>query len=217
MIRLVPNTSSISIIFIILLKSVMEKLSQTKLGENAYLDCYRITELSQLETSYNYIKDRLTTEPTIQLFGKSVAQPRNVGFFSDKSIGYRYSRQLMPSQVLDDSLRELLRFVNKALGSQFNGILVNHYENGTKNIGAHSDDEAGLDVVGVAAISWGATRNLRIRSKNTKKILLDFPLQHGEMVVMRGQDFQKNFTHEIPRQLRIKEPRWSFTFRLHLE
>jgi alkylated DNA repair dioxygenase AlkB len=195
----------------------MEKLSQTKLGEDAYLDCYRITDLSQLETSHNYTKGRLTIEPTIQLFGKPVAQPRNVGFFSDESLGYRYSRQLMPSQALDESLRELLRVVNTALGSQFNGILVNHYENGTKNIGAHSDDEAGLDAVGVAAISWGATRTLRFRSKATKKILLDFPLQHGEMVVMRGQDFQKNFTHEIPRQLRIKEPRWSFTFRHHLE
>lgn len=187
------------------------------MAENAYLDCYRLDDHHSLEACYNYTKDRLTIEPTIQIFGKTVAQPRDVGFFSDESLGYRYSRQLMPAQALDESLRSLLLMVNTALGSQFNGILVNHYQNGAKNIGAHSDDEGGLDDVGVAAISWGATRTLRFRDKATKKIVLDHPLHHGELVVMGGSEFQQKFTHEIPRQLRIQEPRWSFTFRRHLE
>jgi alkylated DNA repair dioxygenase AlkB len=35
-----------------------------------------------------------------------------------------------------------------------------------------------------------------------------------DIIFMSG-DFQKEFTHEIPKQLKIKEPRYSFTFRHH--
>ena len=50
---------------------------------------------------------------------------RNIGFFSDESIGYTYSKKLMPSQPLNRSLKKLIKKVHKKFNAEFNGILVN--------------------------------------------------------------------------------------------
>ena len=65
-----------------------------------------------------------------------------------------------------------------------------------------------------ASLSCGATRKFRIRNKKDKKIVLDIPLRHGDLVLMKG-DFQKEFTHEIPVEKRVTGMRTSFTFREH--
>jgi alkylated DNA repair dioxygenase AlkB len=97
----------------------------------------------------------LVHEPTGQLFGKPITMHRDVGFFSDTSMGYRYSGQIMKAQPLTTSLTDLLLRIQKDIeGSKFNAWLVNYYEDGTKSIGAHSDDETSLAPNGcVAAIS----------------------------------------------------------------
>jgi alkylated DNA repair dioxygenase AlkB len=151
---------------------------------------------------------------------------RSVGFFSDESEGYRYSGQLAASQPLPDFLAKLLNKVNTRFGTDFNGILVNRYEDGTETIGAHSDDEKGLGTGGsVVGISLGAERVMRFRAKqevnrekassNGKKYL-DMPMPDGCLFIMRGK-FQKEFTHEIPAQKAVTEPRISLTFRKHIK
>lgn len=127
----------------------------------------------------------------------------------------------MPAFPLSSAplLQHLLPGVNQSLGTHFNGILVNHYINGEKYIGAHSDDERGLDKGGrnmVAGIAFGAIRKFRIRNKQTKAIVLDYPHTPGTLIVMEG-DFQKEFTHEIPIEKKVKEERISVTFRHHIE
>lgn len=163
----------------------------------------------------------LLEEPPIMVMGKLCQQRRNVGFFSDESKGYNYSRQTMPASSLASApiLQAILPAVNTTLGTNFNGILVNRYINGEKYLSAHSDDEKGLDkgernmVVGIA---YGAVRTFRIRDKTTKKIVLDYQHTPGTLLVMEG-DFQKEFTHEIPIQKKIKDERISITFRHHTE
>lgn len=39
-------------------------------------------------------------------------------------------------------------------------------------------------------------------------------MKSGDIICMQGK-FQSEFTHEIPKQKRVKEPRYSFTFRQH--
>ena len=158
----------------------------------------------------------LYEEPPIR-FGR---QRRNVGFFSDESVGYTYSGQTMPSIPLSAApiLQQLLPAVNQSLGTNFNGILVNRYINGEKYIGAHSDEEKALDKTKsmVASISYGATRKFRIRDKETKQIVLDYPHTARTLLVMEGA-FQRSYTHEIPIEKRVKDERISVTFRHHLE
>ena len=167
----------------------------------------------------NFSKLTLEHEPSIVVHGKQCNQRRNVGFFSNKSEGYSYSRQIMKSQPLDNQIMiNLLAKVNKTLDTTFNGILVNEYIDGTKIVGKHSDSETGLDKkrLSVAGIAYGATRIFRIRDIKSGEIILDYEHESCSLIVMDG-DFQKEFTHEIPTQKKVKESRISLTFRHHLK
>jgi len=151
------------------------------------------------------------------LYGKMIEQPRNVGFFSDVSKGYKYSNVVSKAKKMTPELGALLNYVNKYLGASYNGILVNQYESGEDYISKHSDDERGLDpVVGVVALSLGSVRKFRVRDKTTGKILIDVPTLETSMIQMAG-NFQKEFTHEIPKEKRVSGERISFTFRYHVD
>jgi alkylated DNA repair dioxygenase AlkB len=143
---------------------------------------------------------------------------RNIGFFSDESAGYKYSGQMSASIPLSQApiIKTLLDGVNVSLNTKFNGILVNQYTDGTKYIGAHSDDESALDKTSnrVASISFGSTRTFRVRDKATKQVVLDYPQASGTLLIMEGQ-FQKQFTHEVPIQKTVPGERISVTFRHH--
>jgi alkylated DNA repair dioxygenase AlkB len=176
----------------------------------------------------NYTKDyyeelaqlQLVEEPPINIMGKQCHQRRNIGFFSDTSIGYEYSRQTMYSKPLSMApvLQHLIPAINTSLSTNFNGVLVNRYINGEKYIGAHSDDEKALDKNGrnmVVGLAYGpGVRTFRIRDKETKKIVLDYLHEPCTLIVMEG-NFQKCFTHEIPMQKRVQGDRISITFRNH--
>lgn len=182
--------------------------------ENSCLKVMNLEDNINLQEIINTIKDKLIENPEIMVFGKRCNQHRSIGFFSDTSVGYYYSKQLAKSQPLNE-LKQLLDIINVLFGIVFDGILVNRYKDGEDYISAHSDDEKGLTDAGVIILSFGATRKFRIRDKNTKKIVLDVPLLSGQIIQMSG-NFQKEFTHEIPIEKRVKGERYSFTFRQHL-
>lgn len=181
----------------------------------------RLWTISEYSPNYFDILSQLPLEhrPPIVVFGRPCNQNRDVGFFSDISSGYRYSGAFMASIPLKNYpfLAAILPQVNAGLGTDFNGILVNRYNNGEDNLGAHSDDEKALDSQrkSVASISYGATRNFRIRNKQTKQKVMDIPVTSGMLLVMDGE-FQSEFTHEIVGEKRVKDPRISLTFRRHL-
>lgn len=169
-----------------------------------------------LEACIEANKERLICDPEITVFGKKCHQRRNVGFFCDdvRIEGYRYSGQIMKSQPLMSELCELLHIINEMFNASFNAILINCYKNGEDYIGRHSDDEAGLDPIqGVVSISYGASRIFRIRDKKGNKIM-DHITIHGECLHMTG-NFQEEYTHEIPIEKRVKNKRYSLTFRYH--
>ena len=183
--------------------------------EKSSLTIHHISDIDELiSLCIDEIADKLIENPHIKIYGKICIQHRSIGFFSNTSIGYYYSGQLAKSQKLTENLSKLLNIINKYFNSEFNAILINKYKNGEENIGAHGDDEKFIDKNGVVALSCGAIRKFRIRNKLTKKIVIDIPTIPGEIIHMVG-DFQKEFTHEIPVQKKIKEVRYSFTFRKH--
>lgn len=198
--------------------------------------------ISSWQNLYDEISKLILVEnPPIVIYGKKAYQHRDVGFFSNDSKGYYYSNQLMPSSPLTPLLEELLALINRKFvfpwnNRKYNGILINRYKDGTNYIGAHSDDEKSLGENGVIAISLGATRKFRIRNKQANQKyyeyykngyyqeftcgkknenIFDLPLENNSIIWMQG-DFQKEFTHEIPIEKRVKEPRISLTFRCHL-
>lgn len=160
----------------------------------------------------------LDHHPTVVLYGKELRMRRSVGFFCDTPgvTGYKYSGQESVARPLTEPLRQVLAATNAALGTAFNGLLVNLYADGTETIGAHSDSEVGLGKDGsVAALSLGAERIFRVKCKATKKTLADIRTRHGQLLVMEKVHFQRECTHEIPVQKTIHGPRVSITFRQH--
>ena len=193
----------------------MEKVLET---ENSFLALYK-NSLSdeEIKLCVSDIEDKLNNYPKIKIFNKEATQHRCIGFFSNESLGYYYSGQLAKSQPLTVNLKNLLDKINQKFNSEFNGILVNKYNDGNDYIGKHSDDEKGLDSnIGVLSLSYGAVRKFRIRNKIDNKIVVDVLLDPGVIVQMGGY-FQKEFTHEIPIQKKVKACRYSFTFRKHIK
>lgn len=156
----------------------------------------------------------LVHKPEIKVFGRICHQQRNVGFFGLPNVpGYKYSGQVTPVIPLLNHpfLLVILQKVNKALQSNYNGILVNLYEDGTNYISPHADNERDISHVGVASIAFGETRSFVIRYKHNKQIYKSVQHTPGSLFVMAG-DFQKHFLHGIPKDKTV-HPRVSLTFR----
>ena len=183
--------------------------------EKSFLNIYTGEEYKDLILlCIKEIKDELESDKPLQMFGKTVYQQRDIGFFSNDSIGYYYSGQLERSKPLKSNCFTLMQLINEQFGVDNNGILVNRYNGGKNYISDHSDDEKNIDKGGVIAISHGAVRKFRIRDKLTKKIVLDIPTLTNSILHMGG-DFQKEFTHGIPVEKKVEGIRYSFTFRKH--
>lgn len=195
-----------------LIQKIEGKYLNTKKSELIF---YKFQDKTLLDSCVEEITNQLNEYPPIKIYGKICNQRRCIGFFSNDSIGYQYSGQMASSKPMTPGLTQLLNMVNNEFKAEFNGILINKYKNGEDYISAHSDDERNLDNVGVVAISYGATRKFRIRDKNTKKVVANIPLSHCDILHMAGK-FQKEFTHEIPLEKKVKEERISFTFRKHM-
>lgn len=188
-------------------------------GNGAELRQYTLDPewIPRMEALAAEVAPELHVRPEIRVFGRIAHQHRSVGFYSDTSMGYRYSGQIARSKPLTDGLRDLLAYVNTRLGASFNGILINRYESGEDYISAHSDDEKALDrEAGVVSVSVGAVRTFRIREKSTKAIVANVPTEPTHLLQMWGA-FQREYTHEIPAEKRVKGARTSFTFRQHTE
>jgi alkylated DNA repair dioxygenase AlkB len=161
----------------------------------------------------------LASRPTFQAYGRLCQQHRDVGFYAEDSVPtYAYSNQRAAKFPLagQPALQEILQRTNQYLGTQFNGILVNHYHSGTDYISAHADEEGGLCNSMVASVAYGAERIFRVRRKSDRARVLDIVHPNGALLLMRGK-FQQEFLHEIPPTKKISGARISLTFRCHRE
>ena len=184
--------------------------------KRSFLSLRKFDNISLVEKCIDEIKDKLANKPEILVYGRMVHQQRDVSFFSNESEGYKYSKTLTPSLPLTAHLTELLSEINKIYDSDFNGILINRYNNGNEYLSAHSDKEDALGNIGVVGLSFGASRLFRVRAKNGKHKIKDIIAESLQLLHMGG-DFQKEFTHEIPKEKNVINARYSLTFRKHIK
>jgi alkylated DNA repair dioxygenase AlkB len=195
----------------------MEKTTLLQTG-SSQLNIYKLSPViaQKFEECIREVNAELIPHPPITVFGKECFPSRETRFYSDTSVGYKYSNRLMSSLPLHQCMRELLLMINNIFLFDYNGILVNKYRDGNDSIGKHSDDEDSLvSAIGVIALSAGAVRKFRIRDKITGAIVIDVPTEPNTIIQMAGE-FQKEYTHEVPVEKKVKETRISFTFRKHL-
>ena len=76
-----------------------------------------------------------------------------------------------------------------------------------ESVNSHQD-KCNSDII---SLSYGVTRKYRIRDLK-KKIFKDIDLKHME-ILMINENLNKNFKHEIVKSTKIKESRYSLTFR----
>ena len=174
---------------------------------------------------------QLMQKPPIRVMGRDCRMPRNVGLFSLPNPetgapmvpGYRFSGQTVPSMVASGPIGELISAINEMFGTNSNAVLVNEYPAGDKSsIGAHSDDEKGLDTSrGVFGINLydeipnGKLRKMVFREKATGE-KFEIILEPNTIFGMVGEKFQEQFTHAIP-AAKGAAGRISATFRSHVE
>jgi hypothetical protein len=68
--------------------------------QSAFLDKGIFQDKELLEQCVSYVEPLLEVHPEIIVYGKTCRQHRNIGFFSDESIGYQYSGKIAKSQPM---------------------------------------------------------------------------------------------------------------------
>ncbi|EGR47777.1 uncharacterized protein TRIREDRAFT_63869 [Trichoderma reesei QM6a] len=115
-----------------------------------------------------------------------------------------------PPRPIPKCLDDLRQSTEAATGCKFNFCLVNYYSSGADSISFHSDDERFLGPdPAIASFSLGARRDFLMKHKPvaagqgetpaSKSPTLKFPLNSGDMILMRGKT-QSNWLHSIPKR-----------------
>jgi alkylated DNA repair dioxygenase AlkB len=151
----------------------------------------------------------------VVLFGRRIAQPRLSCWMGDPGAVYTYSGATFEPTPWVEAAADIRRRVEAATRSSFNSVLLNLYRTGADSMGFHSDDEPELgNAPTIASVSLGATRRFVLRSRrrrgSTPSVRL--PLEHGSLLVMRGET-QRLWAHGIPREPSVAGARVNLTFR----
>ncbi len=151
----------------------------------------------------------------IKIFGKKCLQNRETLCFSYNDLDYKYSgiNNIGIDITKHDILIKLKNLIEKLFSNKysFNYVLGNRYQNGSNNIGMHSDNEKDLEGP-IVCISLGSSRFLDFKGiyNNLKERI---NLENGSMLVMDGNT-QKYYKHGIPLQKKVNDTRISLTFRI---
>ena len=168
------------------------------------------------EMARNYFDRLSATLPwrhdEVVMFGKRVVTAREVAWFADASIPYRYSGTVKQAATWTPELAELKTQIESISGLTFNSCLANLYHHGGEGMGWHSDDEKSLvKHAAIASLSLGAERMFSFRHKRGAETI-SLLLENGSLLVMKDST-QDHWKHALPKSAKIKEPRINLTFR----
>ena len=148
----------------------------------------------------------------VMMFGKRIVTAREVAWYADMGISYRYSGVVRHPHPWSASLLELKAIVEKHCGVVFHSCLLNLYHHGEQGMGWHSDDEESIVAQSpIASLSFGAERRFCFKHKR-EALRCETALAHGSLLVMQGAT-QQCWLHRIPQMKAVKEPRINLTFR----
>lgn len=108
---------------------------------------------------------------------------------------------------------EVRRALEALTATHFSYVLFNRYRNGSDSVAWHNDREVEhLARPVIASLTLGATRAFDLRPKTARSKIISVDLEHGDLVVMRGET-QKNWEHRVVKNHRIASERVNLTFR----
>ncbi len=164
-------------------------------------------------TIYQKLLDAIPwSHDEVVIFGKRIVTAREVAWFGDAGLSYRYSGTTKQPLPWTPELIQLKQLAERLSETHFNSCLLNLYHNGGEGMGWHSDDEksVGRDSA-IASISFGAEREFRLKHKTSGEIV-SVVLESGSLLVMQGST-QRHWLHSVPKTTKIATPRINLTFR----
>jgi alkylated DNA repair dioxygenase AlkB len=147
------------------------------------------------------------------IFGKHIITKRKVAWYADHGVSYTYSNTTKHALPFTKEIMQLKKIVEDKTGFPFNACLLNLYHDGNEGMAWHSDDEKELVKQGcIASLSFGAERKFMLKHKQTKETV-SIILENGSLLSMKD-DTQSHWLHQLPKSLKIKQPRVNLTFRI---
>jgi alkylated DNA repair dioxygenase AlkB len=148
----------------------------------------------------------------VRVYGKEHPIPRLEAWLGDAGVRYGYSGQVRVMNGWPEHWLALLGAVSEQSGCAFNFALANWYRSGADRMGWHADNEPELGVnPTVAILSFGASRDLRLRRNDDHKDTITVPLNQGDLLVMSSA-MQHHWQHSLPVRAKAGD-RISLTFR----
>ncbi|MDQ2680161.1 MAG: alpha-ketoglutarate-dependent dioxygenase AlkB [Candidatus Eremiobacteraeota bacterium] len=160
-----------------------------------------VFSLEESIAHFNWLRTNIAWESgEMWMYDKNVSVPRLTAHYD---IG----------APLPDQLEALKSRVKTQLGVEFNSVGLNFYRDGNDSVAWHSDhNEVLIDNPVVAVVSFGATREMLIRTKAKPRNSLACTLDTGSVIVMSGTA-QQLYEHRIPKSPTPLEPRISVALR----
>ncbi len=188
---------------------------------NSWIEVYSSQQLpNQLQMTPDTFTRIWNLHPTEvakgHMFGKEIPFPRYT-----QSFGYDYhfngSSSILPTPIEDSYLKQIIDWVRSDSHLNYQGLLVNWYEDGQHYIGPHNDNEKQIiKEAPIYSFSFGATRDFVVTSKNNLpnpyKIMI--PMLNNTLIKMCGQ-MQTYYKHSVPKKsiTSCSEPRINLTLR----
>ena len=182
-----------------------------KLSNNSSILFYRLTDLQKSDDSINFEKIFQSipwVQPVVAMYGKTFKPKRQVATMGKP---YNYNGNNSKKETpIPKIIQTIMNKVNDITKKDYNTCIANYYPNGEAYICMHDDGEENSE--SIASVSFGATRKFVVQNKSTKEKHF-IELKDLDIIVMEGNKFQRDYLHGIPKQVKVKEPRISLTFR----
>jgi alkylated DNA repair dioxygenase AlkB len=165
---------------------------------------------------FAYLQQQLPWQADeVRIYGKHHVLKRLVVWYGDAAQNYQYSGIERIALPWSAEMLQLKQYIEHITQTHFNSCLANFYPTGNEGMGWHSDNDMSLAAeTTIASLSFGASRKFYLRHQHSQE-KISLALDSGQLVVMRGQT-QQYWQHQIPKMLRVREPRINLTFRQFL-
>lgn len=160
------------------------------------------------------IRETPWTQKVIQMYDKQVITPRLSAWYADaETYDYTTLSKSTPN-LWTPELLMIKGIVEPFAGVKFNSVLLNYYRDGNDSVTWHSDNEKALGThPTIASVTFGQVRSFDIRNKNNHREKYSVRLEHGSLLLMKG-DLQAKWEHRIAKSNKTMKPRLNLTFRV---
>lgn len=143
--------------------------------------------------------------------------PRREYYCNEVPVPYTYGSANFPKTYdvmpWHETIVAIKAAVEAELGTHFEAVFLNGYENSRDHLGAHADDSPEMDDARpIAIVTLGAERDIWFMPNEDLKKVTAVKLEHGSLCVM-APGMQDTHKHRIPKASFDCGPRISITFR----